>query len=95
MHRAFAALLVILVALPAYAQLDSREAIQLQNQMAELRRDLSTLRDQINRGGSGSNLGGRAPAPVTVAPSGGGDLGTALLGRIGQLEEQVRRLQPT
>ncbi len=76
----------------ARAQLDSREAIQLQNQMAELRRDLSALREQITHGGSGSSLGGR-PAPVMVPQSGGGDLSTALLGRVGQLEEQVRRLQ--
>ena len=84
-------LLLGLAAKPAFAQLDSREAIQLQNQMAELRRDLSSLRDQINHGG-GSNLGGR-PAPVMVPQSGSGDLNTALLGRLGQLEEQVRRLQ--
>ena len=75
----------------AQAQLDSREAIQLQNQMAELRRDLSALREQISYGGSGSSLGGR-PAPVMVPQSGGGDLSTALLGRVSQLEEQVRRL---
>ncbi len=96
MNRGFASLLlfalIVTVAAPARAQLDSREAIQLQNQMAELRRDLSALRDQINHGGSGSNLGGR-PAPVMVPQSGGGDLNIALLGRIGQLEEQVRRLQ--
>lgn len=96
MQRAFAVFLIVVAcclgAAPSHAQLDSREAIQLQNQMAELRRDLSALRDQINHGGSGSNLGGR-PTPVMVPQSGGGDLGTALLGRISQLEEQVRRLQ--
>jgi TolA-binding protein len=95
MQRALAAFLITaafcLVAAPSRAQLDSREAIQLQNQMAELRRDLSALRDQINHGG-GSNLGGR-PAPVMAPQLGSGDLNTALLGRIGQLEEQVRRLQ--
>ena len=96
MTRGFALFLLLVVgllsAVPVRAQLDSREAIQLQNQMAELRRDLSAMRDQINRGGSGSSLGGR-PAQVMVPQSGGGDLSTALLGRIGQLEEQVRRLQ--
>ena len=96
MNRGFAfsvlLALILLAGLPAHAQLDSREAIQLQNQMAELRRDLSALRDQITHGGGGSSLGGR-PAPMMVPQSGGGDLSTALLGRIGQLEEQVRRMQ--
>ena len=87
---------------PARAQLDSREAIQLQNQLLELRRDVQALREQVRgMGSSGSALSfgrssGSAPsgfAPSGSAPSGGGEITAALLERVGQLEEQVRRLQ--
>ena len=80
-----------LAALPAHAQLDSREAIQLQNQIAELRRDVNGLRDQITRGG-GSTLGSNRVAPGPSF-SGGNDVNAALLDRVAQLEDQVRRLQ--
>ncbi len=80
----------LLAAAPARAQLDSREAIQLQNQMAELRRDVNALRDQLGRGSSG--LGGRSSAPAP-SYSNGGDLNAALLERVGRLEDQVRQLQ--
>lgn len=86
------ALVLCLAAVPAHAQLDSREAIQLQNQIAELRRDVAGLRDQISRGGS-STLGSNRTAPAPVASSGGSDLSAGLLDRIAQLEDQVRRLQ--
>ena len=86
------ALVLCLAAVPAHAQLDSREAIQLQNQIAELRRDVAGLRDQISRGGS-STLGSNRTAPAPVVSSGSGDLSAGLLDRIGQLEDQVRRLQ--
>lgn len=83
-----------LVAAPAFAQLESREAIELRNQILELRRDVQGLRDQVSRGGGGgggsSILGGRSSAP---AAGGSGDMTAALLDRVGQLEEQVRRLQ--
>ncbi len=79
---------------PARAQLDSREAIELRNQILELRRDMQGLREQAGRGGSsGSSLlgGGSRPAP---APSGGGsEMTAALLDRVSQLEDTVRRLQ--
>lgn len=79
---------------PARAQLDSREAIELRNQILELRRDVQSLRDQVGRGGSsgGSSLlgGGSRPAPP---PSGGGEMTAALLDRVSQLEDTVRRLQ--
>lgn len=81
------AVLPLLAATPAAAQMDSREGIALQNQILELRRDLDALR----RGGVSS-----APAPVTP-PRGGsaasGDLVQQLLARVGELEEQVRRLR--
>jgi len=69
-------------AVPAWAQLDSRDAIALQNQILELRRDMQTLR----QGGGG---GGRP------APSNGGDsdLLPALLDRVSILEDQQRQLR--
>lgn len=74
---------------PALAQVEGREAIQLQNQMLELRRDVQGLRDQVNRLG-GSSLGGSRGG--SSASQGGGDT-TALLERVSSLEELVRRLQ--
>ena len=70
-------ILVLLPAAPAWAQLDSREAIALQNQILELRREL----DQLRRGG--------AVAPPT--PRGGGGLSTEAMSRLQELEEEVRR----
>ncbi|MEO3475654.1 hypothetical protein AAFN86_27625 [Roseomonas sp. CAU 1739] len=80
----------VLAPWPAAAQMDSREGIALQNQILELRRDL----DAIRRGGGG---GGGAPAPIP-APSRGGsampqELAQQLLARVGELEEQVRRMR--
>jgi len=86
-----ALVVVLLLAGPAWAQLDSREAIQLQNQIAELRRDVQALREQMRSQGSGSTsiFGGTTrPAPPT-----GGDMTAALLDRVAVLEEQVRRMQ--
>ncbi len=83
-----------MVAGPVRAQMDSREAIQLQNQVLELRRDVQALREQFSRMGSsgGSSLGGYRGAPAPV-PAPAGDLTAALLERVNQLEEQVRRMQ--
>ena len=76
----------------AHAQLDSREAIQLQNQMLELRRDMQSLREQMRNGGgaSGGSIFGRSPGS---SGGGGGEMTGALLERVSQLEEQVRRMQ--
>ncbi|HWT10336.1 MAG TPA: hypothetical protein VN329_14315 [Roseomonas sp.] len=79
--------LPLLAPVPAAAQMDSREGIALQNQILELRRDL----DAIRRGGGVA----AAPAP---APSRGGaampqELAQQLLARVGELEEQVRRMR--
>jgi TolA-binding protein len=71
---------------PVRAQVDSREAIALQNQILELRRDLQGL--QAQRG---------APAlapPVRRGGDGGGsDIAAQLLDRVIQLEDDVRRLR--
>jgi TolA-binding protein len=78
---------------PAQAQLDSREAIQLNNQMLELRRDMQGLREQMSRGSAsgGSSLGSRSAPPVVSG--GSSEIVASLLERIANLEEQVRRLQ--
>ncbi|MBC7800123.1 MAG: hypothetical protein H7Z10_05840, partial [Gemmatimonadaceae bacterium] len=73
---------------PAWAQLDSREAIVLQNQILELRRDMQTMQSQ--RGGSS------LPAPVPRGGGGGGggsEIAAQLLDRVVQLEDEVRRLR--
>lgn len=80
------ALLPLLGAVPAAAQMDSREGIALQNQILELRRDLDAMRR--------SGGGGYVPAPSSRG--GGGappELLQQLLGRVGDLEEQVRQLR--
>ena len=75
---------------PARAQMDSREAIALQNQILELRRDLQGFQSQrgapslpppVRRGGEGR--GGE----------GGSELAAQLLDRVSQLEDDVRRLR--
>ena len=50
----------------ALAQVDSREAIALQNQIYQLRQEVQMLRDQVARGGGG--------APVRGGSSGGNDM---------------------
>ncbi|WP_160000591.1 YbgF trimerization domain-containing protein [Roseomonas sp. 18066] len=88
-----APLLLPLLAHPAAAQMESREGIALQNQILQLRQEL----DQVRRSGGS---GGAYPAPVPVAPQGRGnapsgspELMSQLLDRIGQLEEETRRLR--
>lgn len=71
----------LLSAPPAVAQVDSREAIALQNQILQLRQEVEQLRRSGGGGGS-------------VAPSrGGGDVSGALLERVGRMEEEVRRMR--
>lgn len=75
------AVLPLLGAPAARAQMDSREGIALQNQILELRRDLDALR----RGGgvaAPAPRGGAGVPPETVQ---------GLLGRVAELEETVRR----
>lgn len=68
--------------------MDSREAIALQNQVLELRRDLQAL--QYQRGASAL----AAPVPRGGGGGGGGSEITAqLLDRVAQLEDEVRRLR--
>jgi TolA-binding protein len=86
--------LAVLPGKPALAQFTSRDAIALNNQIAELRHDLQALRDQVAHGaaapsGSSSSLGGYRGAPA----AGGSDITTQLLDRVSQLEEEVRNLR--
>ncbi len=83
---------VTLVALhqPARAQLESREAIALQNQIMELRQQLQTLQQSGRGGGSPTYLGGGTYPPPS---SGSNDLLAQLVTRVGALEEQMRQLR--
>ncbi|MGH7156202.1 MAG: hypothetical protein ACREF3_19930, partial [Acetobacteraceae bacterium] len=74
---------------PATAQMTSREAISLQNQILELRHQLQSLQ-----------AGGGAPQPYAAqptypAPASGAtaDIVTQLLSRVNALEDQVRQLR--
>lgn len=69
------------LALPAAAQMDSREGIALQNQILQLRQEMEQLRSR----------GGAVPAPVSRGAAGGGELVGQLLDRVNALEEEVRR----
>jgi TolA-binding protein len=76
---------------PAWAQIDSREGIALQNQILDLRRQVQALQDQSSRGGGSPTYLGRGAYPP---PAGGAnDLVAQLLARVDTLEEQVRQLR--
>ena len=76
----------------ARAQVETREGIYLQNQLLELKRDVQSLRDQLNRNSAtgGSVLGAnRTPS----APAQNADATTALLERVARLEDDLRQLR--
>jgi TolA-binding protein len=70
---------------PAHAQMDSREAIALQNQVLQLRQEVEQLRA---RGGAVS-----APAPSARSGGAGNEMIGQLLDRVTTLEEETRRLR--
>ncbi len=85
MRFAVALLAGCLIAGPAFAQIESRDAIALQNQILDLRQQVQTLQQQ---------RGGAAPSPRP--DRGGGDgsgLTVQLLDRVSTLEDQVRTLR--
>ena len=78
---------MLLIGSPALAQMDSRDAIALQNQILELRQQIQTMQQQ--RGGS-------APAYRPERGDSGSDangLVPQLLDRVSTLENQVRDLR--
>ena len=84
--RVLAALVgLALLAQPAAAQFDSREAIALQNQILQLRQELEQLRAR----GGGSSI----PAPVPRGGGGGNEMVGQLLDRVTSMEEETRRLR--
>jgi len=85
--------------LAAHAQMDSREAIDLQNQIAELRQELQMMQQAQQNGGSAPQNTMPPPQPeqqyANQAPQGQGtgDTAAELVVRVAALEEQVRTLQ--
>jgi TolA-binding protein len=97
MRFLLAALLLLAVPLlatrPAHAQIESREAIALRNQILEVQQEVDQLRSQIQSGGGnqGSSLGGNYSPPAAGAPS--GDLVASLLQQVSSLQDQVSNLR--
>jgi TolA-binding protein len=96
MRRPGVVLAALLIALPgfAFAQMDSREAIALQNQILQLRQELDVLR----RGGlpppqpsGGSVLGPSQVRPPAGAPQ--GEIVQSLLERVQRMEEELRTVR--
>jgi TolA-binding protein len=81
----------------AFAQMDSREAIDLQNQVAELRQELQMMQQAQQSGNQAPQQPYAAPPPVPygsqAAPGQGNDTAADLVVRVSALEEQVRTLQ--
>jgi len=85
----------------AHAQLDSREAIDLQNQIAELRQELQNMQSAQQTGNQAPPTYAPQPEPAysqQMPPAGGGssgsgDVAAELVVRVSALEEQVRDLQ--
>jgi TolA-binding protein len=89
-----------LCAAPAHAQMETREGIALQNQIAELRQELQYL--QQSRQDAGQPPSSLAPPqsqyepqppPQAGGPAPGGDTAAELTVRVSALEEQNRTLQ--
>jgi TolA-binding protein len=90
------AVAAMLLAAPALAQIESREGIDLQNQILELRQELQNLQQLQSQ----ANGGAPVPAPVPTdngtppeAPPGANDAVAGLVVRVASLEEQMRTLQ--
>jgi TolA-binding protein len=76
----------------AQAQMQSREAIALQNQILEMRHDMDQLREQAAVSSAPSALRYRETSPSAPnTPT--NDIVATLLDRVSQLEDQVRRLR--
>ena len=84
-----AAPLLLLAVVPASAQLTSREAIALRNDMYQLQQEIQQLQQQVAQGTSSPTYLGSGG----TASSGGGELVAQLLQRVDELAEQVRQLR--
>ncbi len=82
-------LLILGLALPAMAQIESREGIALQNQLLQLRQEIDLLR----RGGVGGGIPAPAPVPRQGGSAGSPEILAGLLDRVTTMEEEVRRLR--
>jgi TolA-binding protein len=82
-----------LAAVPARAQIESREGIALRDQIDELRHEVQILQDRVSNGRGGSLLGSAAQVPPPPSMAGGNDVTARLLVRVDQLDEQVRQLR--
>ncbi len=94
-HLIAAGLIVCALHRPAWSQVETREGIALQNQIAELRQELQMM--QQAQQGAGPGPQGYAPPPAYQpspdAAAGGGDTAAQLVVRVTALEEQNRTLQ--
>lgn len=92
---AFVLLAVVAIGSGARAQVDSREGIALQNQIAELRQEIQQMQ-QASQGAGPAPQPYASPqqyAPQGPDNGGGGDTAASLLVRVSALEEQNRQLQ--
>ncbi|ACI50992.1 conserved hypothetical protein [Gluconacetobacter diazotrophicus PA1 5] len=89
------AALTILSPLPVRAQdgMTSREGIALQNQIMDLRQQLSQLQSAPGAGGGMLPPAGPDSVPQNVMPPANGDLTAQLLNRVMTLEQQVRDMR--
>ena len=77
---------------PAFAQIDSREGIALQNQILELRQEIQQLGSGAQQSAPPQQEPQYAP-PVGAQPGQNGDTVAQLVVRVSALEEQMRQLQ--
>jgi len=76
---------------PAQAQIESREAIALQNQILQLQQQVQALQNRTAQGGGAPTNLARGASPSQASSS--NDLVATLLSRVDALEEQVRQLR--
>ena len=89
---------IVALALPgaSHAQMESREAIDLQNQVAELRQELQMMQQAQQNGNQAPPSYAPQPYASQMPPGAGqgnGDTAAELLVRVSALEEQLRTLQ--
>jgi TolA-binding protein len=94
---AAASLILFAATAGAYAQMESREGIALQNEILELRNQVQQLQQSqggVPQGGYQAPPlpSGDQPSSYTATP-GSSDVAAQLVVRVGSLEEQVRELQ--